>query len=395
MEEQRPTSAEIMVLNMGPQHPSTHGVLRLILTLDGERILSVQPCIGYLHRGFEKLGEYKTYHQFIPITDRQDYLAPLSNNVGYILAVEKLLGLTVPPRCQFIRVIVCELARISSHLLWLGTHALDLGAATVFFHTFRERETLYDIFEMLTGARMTTSYTRIGGLARDLPPGFVEEVEKFLDAFPGHQQEYERLLTRNRIWMDRTRGIGALSAEDALDYGVTGPLLRASGVEYDVRKTHPYSGYENFDFEVPVGKNGDVYDRYLVRLEEMHQSCRIVRQALENLPQGPVNVEDLKIALPDKEDVYTQMEPLIHHFKFYIDGPPMPVGEVYHAIEAPKGELGYYIISRGDKSAHRLRIRPPSFLNLSALPRMVEGMLVADLVAVVGSLDIVLGEIDR
>lgn len=395
MPEEISRVGETLVLNMGPQHPSTHGVLRVILTLDGERVVEARPCIGYLHRGFEKLGEYKTYHQFIPITDRQDYLAPLSNNVGYILTVEKLMGITVPPRCQFIRVIICELARISSHLLWLGTHALDLGAATVFFHTFRERETLYDIFEMLTGARMTTSYTRIGGVARDLPPGFAEAVEKFLDEFPGCLAEYERLLTRNRIWMDRTRGVGVLPPEEAINYGVTGPLLRASGVEYDLRKAQPYLVYPELDFDIPVGKNGDVYDRYLVRLEEMRQSGRIIAQALARLPGGPVNIEDTKIALPEKDYVYTQMEPLIHHFKFYLDGPAIPEGEVYHAIEAPKGELGYYIISKGGKSAHRMRIRPPSFLNLSALPRMAKGLLVADLVAVIGSLDIVLGEIDR
>jgi len=386
---------DTMVINMGPSHPSTHGVLRLVLRLDGEVVKSVQPHLGYLHRGMEKIAEGMTYNQFVPYTDRLDYLAPLSNNVGYILAVEKLLGITVPPRAQVIRVICCEIARISAHLLWLGTGALDLGAATVFFHTFRERETLYNIIEALTGARLTTSYTRVGGLMRDLPAGWTGQVGAFIDAFPAMLDEIDSLLTRNRIWMKRTQGIGRIGAADAIALGLTGPNLRGSGIAYDVRRTEPYSGYEAYEFEVPVGSEGDAYDRYLVRLEEMRQSTRILDQALRRLPEGRIAVDDPKITLPTKERVLTSMEELIEQFMLVTEGIKGPPGEVYHAIEAPKGELGFYIKSEGDKSPYRLQIRSPSFISLQAIETMAVGGLLSDLIAVIASLDPVMGEVDR
>ena len=386
---------DTMVINMGPSHPSTHGVLRLVLRLDGEVVKSVQPHLGYLHRGMEKIAEGMTYNQFVPYTDRLDYLAPLSNNVGYILAVEKLLGITVPPRAQVIRVICCEIARISAHLLWLGTGALDLGAATVFFHTFRERETLYNIIEALTGARLTTSYTRVGGLMRDLPAGWTGQVRAFIDAFPAMLDEIDSLLTRNRIWMKRTQGIGRIGAADAIALGLTGPNLRGSGIAYDVRRTEPYSGYEAYEFEVPVGSEGDAYDRYLVRLEEMRQSTRILDQGLRRLPEGRIAVDDPKITLPDKERVLTRMEELIGQFMLVTEGIKGPPGEVYHAIEAPKGELGFYIKSEGDKSPYRLQIRSPSFISLQAIETMAVGGLLSDLIAVIASLDPVMGEVDR
>jgi NADH-quinone oxidoreductase subunit D len=384
-----------MVVNMGPSHPSTHGVLRLVLTLDGEIVKSVQPHVGYLHRGMEKIAETMTYHQFIPYTDRLDYLAPLSNNVGYILAVEKLMGITVPPRAQVIRVLCCEIARISAHLLWLGTGALDLGAATVFFHTFRERETLYDIIESLTGGRLTTSYPRVGGLARDLPEGWKEMVAGFVASFPKVLDELDGLLTGNRIWLKRTQGVGRISAADAVAFSLTGPNLRGSGVAYDVRKSEPYSGYENYDFEVPIGSEGDVYDRYLVRFEEMRQSVRILDQALKNLPEGPINIDDPKIVLPPKDRVLKKMEELIQQFMIVTEGFEAPAGEVYHAIEAPKGELGFYIRSEGGKSPYRLHIRSPSFICLQAIEKMAVGSLLSDLIAIIASLDPVMGEVDR
>ena len=386
---------ETMVVNMGPSHPSTHGVLRLVLTLDGEVVKAVQPHLGYLHRGMEKIAEGMTYNQFVPYTDRLDYLAPLSNNVAYILAVEKLFGITVPPRAQVIRVMCCEIARISAHLLWLGTGALDLGAATVFFHTFRERETLYNIIEALTGTRLTTSYTRVGGLARDLPAGWTGQVRSFVDAFPKVLDELDSLLTRNRIWMKRTQGVGRISAQDAVALSLTGPNLRGTGVAYDVRKTEPYSGYETYEFDVPVGSEGDAYDRYLVRFEEMRQSLKILDQALRRLPDGPIAVDDPKVTLPKKERVLTSMEELIEQFMLVTEGIKGPVGEVYHAIEAPKGELGFYIRSEGDKSPYRLQIRSPSFINLQAIETMAVGGLLSDLIAVVASLDPVMGEVDR
>ncbi|MEK6765361.1 MAG: NADH dehydrogenase (quinone) subunit D [Planctomycetota bacterium] len=389
------TTQQVMTINMGPQHPSTHGVLRLILELDGETVVKSTPHIGFLHRGIEKLAEHKTYHQVITLTDRLDYLAPMSNNLGYALAVEKLLDIEAPKRSQYIRIILCELTRISSHLLWLATHALDIGAMTVFFYCFRERETLNDIFEMVAGARMNLSYVRIGGVARDLPDGFVEKAREFVNVFPGRLREYETLLTKNKIWLMRTKDVGVISAEDAINYGLSGPSIRGSGVKWDIRKSEPYSSYNEMDFIVPVGKNGDVYDRYLVRIEEMRQSNEIVRQAVDTLPKGEFIADIPDVALPQKENLKKSMESLIHHFKIVTDGICPPVGEVYVCVEAPKGELGYYVVSDGTKNPYRIKIRPPSFVNLEGLQKMIEGHLLADVVAVIGSLDIVLGEIDR
>ena len=386
---------QVMSINMGPQHPSTHGVLRLILELDGETVVKATPHIGFLHRGVEKLAEYKTYHQFITLTDRLDYLAPLSNNLGYVLAVEKLLNIEAPKRSQYIRIILCELTRIQSHLLWLATHALDIGAMTVYFYCFRERETINDIFEMAAGARMNLSYFRIGGVARDLPDGFVEKVREFVNDFPARLRDYETLLTKNKIWLMRTKDVGVISAEDAINYGLSGPSIRGSGVKWDVRKSEPYSSYDEMDFIVPVGQNGDVYDRYIVRLEEMRQSNEIVRQAMDTIPKGKFIAELPDVTLPQKENLKKSMEALIHHFKVVTGGICPPVGEVYACVEAPKGELGFYIVSDGTKNPYRVKIRPPSFVNLEGLQKMVEGHLIADVVAVIGSLDIVLGEIDR
>jgi len=386
---------EEMVLNMGPQHPSTHGVLRLVVTLQGETVKSIVPHVGYLHRGMEKIAEGMTYNQFIPYTDRMDYLAPLSTNVGYILAVEKLMGITVPPRARVIRVMCCEIARISAHLLWLGTGALDLGAATVFFHTFRERETLYNIIESLTGGRLTTSYPRVGGLCRDLPPGWTKQVADFTASFPQVLDELDNLLTGNTIWMQRTQGVGVIGAPEAIALGVSGPNLRGSGVAYDVRKSEPYLEYETYEFDVPIGSKGDVFDRYLVRLEEMRQSIRILDQTLRRLPEGPINIDDPKIVLPPKKGVLTKMEELIQQFMIVTEGFPAPEGEAYHAIEAPKGELGFYIRSTGGKSPYRLHIRSPSFVSLQAIEKMAVGGLVSDLIAIIASLDPVMGEVDR
>jgi NADH-quinone oxidoreductase subunit D len=386
---------EIVTLNMGPSHPATHGVLRIVLQLDGETVVRAVPHIGYLHRGMEKIGENRTYLQFIPYTDRMDYLSPLSANVGFALAVEELLGIRVPPRCEAIRVLCCELGRVGSHLVWLGTHALDLGAGTVFFHTFRDREWHYDLIEDLTGARLTTSYTRVGGVAHDVQRDWLAKLREFVDAMPRRIDEYESLLTRNAIWLKRTRGVGVLRSADAVSYGVTGPALRASGVEYDVRKARPYSGYERYDFEIPVGTEGDIYDRYLVRIEEMRQSVRILDQALRGFPDGPVNIDDPKIVLPPKQRVLTSMEELIHQFMLVTEGISCPAGEAFHSTEVPKGELGFYLVSTGGKSPYRLRIRSPSFNNLATLPLLCEGGLVADVIANIGSLDPVLGEVDR
>lgn len=386
---------ERMILNMGPQHPSTHGVLRLVLELDGEEILNVWPDIGYLHRGDEKIAENMTWTQFIPYTDRLDYLAPLANNVAYACAVEKLCGMDVPPRCKYIRVICAELARISSHLLGLGSFAMDVGAMTVFLYTFREREKIYDLCECLCGARFTTSYTRIGGLANDMPAEFLPMLRQFLKEFPAAIQEVDKLLTRNRIFIERTREIGLLSRQDAIDLGVTGPILRASGVDWDIRKAHPYSAYEDFDFEIPVGTVGDAYDRYLVRMEELRQSARILQQAADHMPEGPWNSPDAKILLPEKKATLTKMEELIHHFINVTEGINAPPGEVYFSAENPKGELGFYIISRGGGVPHRLKIRAPSFVNLQALPVMARGHMLSDLVAILASIDFVMGECDR
>ncbi|HTL18795.1 MAG TPA: NADH dehydrogenase (quinone) subunit D [Patescibacteria group bacterium] len=388
---------EKMVLNMGPSHPATHGVLRIVLELDGEIITKAMPEVGYLHRGDEKIAENMTYTQFIPYTDRLDYLAPLANNVAYVLAVEKLLGIErqLPPRCQFIRVICAELARISSHLLGLGSFAMDVGALTVFLHTFTEREKIYNLCESLTGARFTTSYTRIGGLSRDLPPGWVEQCRKFCKEVVVNIDETETLLTRNRIFVDRTQGVATISREDAIDYGLSGPNLRGSGIQHDLRKTQPYLVYDQLQFDVPVGSVGDCYDRYLLRIEEMRQSIRILHQCLDKLPDGPVNVSDTKIVLPPKQRVLTRMEELIHHFINVTQGINAPPGEVYFAHENPKGELGFYINSKGGGTPYRLKIRAPSFVNLSILPHILPGHMVSDVVAILGSFDFVMGECDR
>jgi len=403
-EELQDMQGEKMVLNMGPSHPSTHGVLRIILELDGEVISKAVPDIGYLHRGDEKIAENMTWTQFIPYTDRLDYLAPLANNVAYALAVEKLLGIhdKLPPRCQYIRVICAELARISSHLLGVGCFAMDVGAMTVFLLTFTEREKVYNLCESLTGARFTTSYTRIGGVSRDTPPGWCESVRNFLNEVVVSIAEVETMLTRNRIWVDRTRDVGVISKETAIDYGLTGPNLRGSGVEYDLRKAHPYLCYKDLQFDVPVGSVGDCYDRYLVRMEEMRQSVRLVHQCLDKIPGGyenqakePVNVADGKIVLPPKNRVMTSMEELIHQFMLVTQGMNCPAGEVYFGHENPKGELGFYINSRGGGAPYRLKIRSPSFVNLSILPHLLSGHLMSDTVAILGSFDFVMGECDR
>ena len=393
--ERHPDHPDLVTINMGPSHPATHGVLRLVLRLDGERVVDCVPHLGYLHRGMEKIAENRTYLQFIPYTDRMDYLSPLAANVGFALAVEELLGIEVPPRCQAVRVLCCELARIGSHLLWLGTHALDLGAATVFFHTFKDREWHYDLVEDLTGARLTTSFSRVGGVMHDVEPKWVERLREYAEAMPRRVDDYESLLTKNTIWLKRTQGVGCMTVAQALDYGVTGPVLRAAGLEHDLRKARPYSGYERYAFDVPTGTQGDIYDRYLVRLEEMRQSCRILIQAIRELPDGPVHVDDPKIFLPSKQRVLTSMEELIHQFMIVTEGFECPAGEVYHATEVPKGELGFYIVSTGGRSPYRLRIRSPSFNNLAILPAIVGGGLVADVIANIASLDPVMGEVDR
>lgn len=384
-----------MVLNMGPQHPSTHGVLRVLLELDGETVVRAQPDIGYLHTGIEKSCESKTYSQAITLTDRLDYLAPLSNNLCYCLAVEKLLGIVAPARAQFIRVLLAELTRIGSHLVWLGTHAIDIGAMSVFLYCFREREEILKIFELVSGQRMMTSYFRIGGLALEPPPNFLKRVETFIDSMPARIDEYEDLLTKNKIWLARTKGVGYLSAEDALAMGVSGPNLRASGVGWDLRKSNPYSGYEKLTFEVPTKTAGDVYARYLVRIAEMREALKIVRQAMEGLPDGPVRTDAPGMVLPEREKMKTEMEALIYHFKIITEGFAPPPGEVYQAIESPRGQLGFYVASDGSAKPLRVKVRAPSFSNLAALPMMMEGRLIADAVACIGSIDIVLGEIDR
>ncbi len=390
-------AGERMTLNMGPSHPSTHGVLRLVLELDGEVILKATPEVGYLHRGDEKIAEAMTYSQFIPYTDRLDYLAPLANNVAYALAVERLLGIDgqLPPRCQYIRTICCELARISAHLLGLGAFAMDVGAMTVFLHTFTEREKIYNLIESLTGARFTTTYTRIGGLFRDLPPDWTRDCRRFVDQVGRSFDETESLLTRNRIFVDRTRDVGILPLDLAVDYGVTGPNLRGSGSGYDLRRERPYLVYDQLEFEIPRGSVGDCYDRYLVRIEEMRQSVRILRQCLDRLPGGPVSIPDGKTVLPPKEKVLTGMEELIHQFMLVTQGVDAPPGQIYFGAENPKGELGFYIDSRGGGVPHRLKIRAPSFVNLSVLPRLLEGTMISDTVAILGSIDFVMGECDR
>ena len=386
---------EKMTLNMGPSHPATHGVLRLVLELDGEIITKATPDMGYLHRGDEKIAENMQYNQFIPYTDRLDYLAPLANNVAYALAVEKLMGWELPPRGKALRVVCCEIARISAHLLGLGAFAMDTGAMTVFLYTFTEREKLYNLIEQLTGARFTTSYTRVGGQVRDLPDIFAAQLRAFLKEFIPNLQEIDNLLTRNRIFVDRTRDVGIISKEQAIAFGLSGPNLRGSGVDHDLRKKHPYLDYEKYDFEVAIGATGDCYDRYLVRLEEMRQSVRILEQALDTMPDGPINVVDGKNILPPKQSVLMKMEELIHHFIVVTEGIDAPPGEVYFAAENPKGELGFYINSRGGGVPHRLKIRAPSFVNLSILPTILPGHMMSDVVAILGSLDFVMGECDR
>jgi len=387
---------ENMAINVGPSHPTTHGVLRLIMELDGDLIKKCEPVVGYLHRGDEKIAENMTYNQFVPYTDRLDYIAPLANNVAYAMAVEKLAGLEVPPRCAAIRVLVSEMARISSHLLGVGVYGMDAGAWTPFMYTFTEREKLYTLFEELTGARFTTSYTRIGGVARDVPEGWLQRVSDFCDQFLPILEETTNLLTRNRIFMDRTEGVGVISREDALAYGITGPNLRASGVDLDLRKDRPYLGYDQYEFDVPIGATGDCYDRYLVRAEEMRQSVRIIRQVIKNFPDGAWYAEDArKIYAPPKGKILTSMEELIQNFMIVTEGPRMPEGEVYFEAENPKGILGFFVVSKGGGVPYRLKIRSPSFVNLSILPKIAPGLYLTDITVLLGSLDFVMGECDR
>jgi len=389
--------ARELVVSMGPQHPSTHGVLRLMLELDGETVVKCTPHIGYLHRGIEKMSEAMTYHQVIPLTDRMDYISSMANNAAYCLAVERLFGIEAPDRAKYIRTMVSEMARISSHILWLGTHALDIGAMTVFLYSFREREWLLDLFEMICGARLTVSYPRIGGVRNDVTQEFIDSLYRFTDEFPGRMREYETLIDKNPIWLKRTKGIGVIGAEEAINWGLTGATLRGSGVNYDVRKRFPYDAYDRVEFDVPLGEAGDVYDRYRVRLEEMRQANRIIRQCIEQLPRGPIMTPDApKFVLPAKDKVLADMESLIHHFVLITKGPmAAPEGEIYSAIEAPKGELGFYIISDGTGKPYRLRVRAPSFVHASVLPRLCEGAMIADVIANIGTIDIVLGECDR
>lgn len=385
-----------LVVNMGPQHPATHGVLRLVLTLDGETVVKCTPHVGYLHRGTEKLAEHRTYLQNITLTDRLDYISAMSNNIGYCVAVEQLFGIRVSERAEYIRTILAEMTRISSHLLWLATHALDIGAMTVFLYCFREREWLLDLFEQICGARLTVSFARVGGVRNDFPENWLESLKKFTEDFPSKIQEYETLLKENRIWLKRTKGIGQISAQEAINMGLSGPTLRGSGVAYDVRKSMPYGVYDRVQWEIPVGKNGDVYDRYRVRMEELHQSNRIIQQCMEQIPQGPIMADAPKFTLPAKDRIFSDMEHLIHHFVLITKGlMGLPKGDIYSATEVPKGELGFYIVSDGSGKPYRLRIRTPSFVHTAALPRMCEGSYVADVVSNIGSIDIVLGEVDR
>ncbi len=386
---------EKLVINMGPSHPATHGVLRLILELDGEIITKADPDIGFLHRGDEKIAENMHYNQFVPYTDRLDYLAPLANNVAYALAVEKLMGWELPARGKAIRVICCEMARLSSHLLGVGVFAMDVGAMTVFLYTFQQREIIYNLTEHLTGARFTTSYTRVGGQTRDMNEDFISGLKKFLIDLVPVIDETDALLSRNAIFLGRTQGLGVISKEDAISFGISGPNLRASGIDHDLRKVHPYLDYEKYEFDVPIGTTGDCYDRYLVRVEEMRQSIRILNQVLADLPGGPINVGDPKNSLPKKEGVLMKMEELIHHFIVSTQGIDAPVGEVYFGAENPKGELGFYICSKGGGVPYRLKIRAPSFVNLSILSKLLPGHMVSDVPAILGSLDFVMGECDR
>jgi len=386
---------EQMLINIGPQHPATHGVLRLVVVLDGETVVRVIPHVGYLHSGFEKLGEYRHYNQIIPLTDRTDYLSPMANNVGVALAAERLMGIEITPRCTVLRVIACELSRVISHLVWLGTTSIDLGAFTPFLWAFQQRERVYNLQEMWTGARLTTSLTRVGGLMADIPTGFTDGLRDFVATFPATLDEIDSVLTRNAIWAGRTQGVGVMTAAEAINHSLSGPMLRASGVAYDVRRDKPYLGYETYEFDVPVGEHGDVYDRYLVRLEECRQSTRILAQALDRLPDGPINVDDPRVILPPKSRAMSDMEAMIYHFKQVMEGVKAPPGEAYVGIENPKGELGNYFVSDGTAKPVRWRIRPPSFINLSSLAKMAEGHLLSDLIAINASVDIVMGEVDR
>ncbi|MFZ1683545.1 MAG: NADH dehydrogenase (quinone) subunit D [Candidatus Zixiibacteriota bacterium] len=387
--------AKTVTLNMGPQHPSTHGVLRVELELDGETVVRCRPIVGYLHTGIEKTMESKLYYKAIPCTDRMDYLAPMSNNLGFCLGVEKLMEIDVPEKVKWARVCLAELTRINSHLVWLGTHALDIGAQSMLLYAFREREMIVDIYEACGGQRMMTSYIRIGGLANDLPRDFESKIRNILKVLPERLKDYETLLTRNEIWIQRTKGVAVINAEDAINWSLSGPMLRGSGVPYDVRKANPYSGYEKFDFEIATGTAGDAYDRYLLRLKEIRQSLRIVEQALDGMPEGPYRAHVPGVVLPPKEDVLHKMESLIFHFKIITEGFQSPKGQVYQAIESPKGEIGFFFSSDGSNRPNRVRVRPPSFINLACLPALVEGRMVADVVVAIGSIDIVLGEVDR
>ena len=384
-----------MILNMGPQHPSTHGVLHVLLEIDGETVVRLMPDIGYLHTGIEKTCEAKFYQQVVPLTDRIDYLCPLTNNLCYVLAVEKLLGLEIPPKAEWMRVLLNELTRINSHLVWLGTHALDIGAMTVFLYCFREREEVLKIFEMVSGQRMMTSYFRVGGLALEPPLGFFDRVRDFAGIFPERVDEYENLLTSNPIWLMRTKGVAYISPEDAIALGATGPTLRGSGIDIDLRRDMPYSSYEKFQFKVPLSQEGDVFARYMCRVQELRESIGIVRQALDGMPEGPIKADAPHVVLPDREKMKTQMESLIYHFKIITEGFQVPAGEVYQAVESPRGEMGYYIVSDGTAKPYRVHMRSACFANLQTLPTMCEGKLLADVVAAIGSIDIVLGEIDR
>ncbi len=390
--------AEHMLVNIGPQHPATHGVLRLVIELEGETVLRVIPHVGYLHSGFEKLGEYRHYNQIIPLTDRTDYLSPMANNVAFALAVEKLMDLEITERCTVLRVIACEMSRIISHLVWLGTTGIDLGAYTPFLWSFQERERIYNLQEAWTGARLTTSLTRVGGMMADVPDGWEADLRDFCRTFPGTLDEVDTIFTRNAIWCGRTQGVGVLTAEEAVNFSLSGPMLRASGVDYDVRKDQPYLGYDTYDFDVPIGEHGDIYDRYRVRLEEMYQSTRILVQALDRLEKlkgAPINVSDPRVILPPKSRAMSDMEAMIFHFKQVMEGMKPPAGETYLGVENPKGELGTYLVSDGTAKPVRWRIRPPAFINLASLPKMCAGALLSDVIAINASVDIVMGEVDR
>jgi len=386
---------EDLLLNMGPQHPSTHGVLRIVLDLEGETIVKATPHLGYLHRGVEKLAENSTYTQIIPLTDRLDYTCSMTNNYAFVRAVEKLLQIEIPERAEYIRTIVAEMQRLAGHLFWLGTQALDIGAMTVFFYTFREREVLLDLFELLCGARLTMSYYRVGGVDRELTQEIIDRLYKFLETFPDKVTEYNTLLETNRIWIGRTRDVALITAEDAVSFGLTGPPLRGSGVNYDVRKAEPYGVYDKLDWEVPLGKNCDTYDRYWIRIEEMRQSASIIKQCLDRLPSGPIITDLPQIAYPPRDKIQTDMESLIHHFMIATQGFKVPEGEIYCGTEVPKGELGFYILSQGGNRPYRLRIRPPSFIHMGAFDHMAKGYMIADIVTIFGTYDIVMGECDR